>query len=169
MSDFLNELEAHIPPLRRYARALTGNADQADDLVQDALERAINKRRLFMPNSSLRAWLFTILNNMYKNNLRSQNRRPHLTPIDNLATEPSYLPEQHDRLALAETAGAIERLPNEQRQVLLLVALEGFAYKEAADILGIPQGTLMSRLGRARTTLKKLTEEGEATKLRSVT
>jgi len=168
MTNFLDEIEACIPALRRYARALTSSLERADDLVQDTLERAIRKQRLFSPKGSLRTWLFTILTNIFRNDLRAAKRRPHLTPIDELAEEPQSAPEQHGRLALSETALAIECLPDEQRQVLLLVALEGFAYKEAAAILDIPQGTLMSRLGRARANLRKLTDEGGKSHLRSV-
>jgi RNA polymerase sigma-70 factor, ECF subfamily len=168
MREFLDEIGTFTPALRRYARALTGDIERADDLVQDTLERAIRKQGLFSPKGSLRSWLFTVMINIYRNNLRSQKRRPHLTPIDELTVEPLNAPEQHVRLALAETKRAIEQLPDEQRQVLLLVALEGFSYKEATAILEIPQGTLMSRLGRARANLRKLTGEGEKSRLRSV-
>jgi RNA polymerase sigma-70 factor, ECF subfamily len=167
MTKFLDETEACIPALRRYARALTGNREKADDLVQDTLERAIRKQRLWSPRGSLQGWLFTLLTNIYRNDLRTQNRRPQLTPIDDLTIDPSSAPEQPGQLALAETKRALSYLPDEQKQVLLLVALEGFTYKEAASILNIPQGTLMSRLGRARTNLRQLVEEGPPKKGKS--
>ncbi len=160
MTKFLDEIEACIPALRRYAGALTGNWEHADDLVQDALERAIRKQRLWSPSGSLQSWLFKLQTNIYRNDLRRQKRRPPLTLIDDLTVDPSIPPDQPARLALAETKRALAYLPDEQRQALLLVALEGFSYKEATVILDIPQGTLMSRLGRARKNLRQIIDEG---------
>lgn len=168
MTDFLDEIADCVPALRRYARALTRDRDAGDDLVQDCLERAIRKRRLWRPTGPLQAWLFKLLLNLHRNELRGR-RRAHLVPIDEMTAEISSPPEQPGRLALNETAEALERLSDEQRQVLLLVALEGFSYAEAANILGIPLGTLMSRLGRARATLRSLIDkETAARRLRSV-
>lgn len=160
MSKFLDEIEGCIPGLRRYALALTGNRERAADLVQDTLERALRKQRLWSPTGALQSWLFTLLINIYRNDLRAQSRRPHLTPLDELTIDPASAPQQPEQLALNETKRALAHLPEEQKQVLLLVALEGFTYKEAAKILNIPQGTLMSRLARARANLRKLVEEG---------
>lgn len=168
LSDFLDEIEAAVPALRRYARALTRNADAADDLVQDCLERAIRKRGLWLPTGPLRAWLFRILLNLYRNGLRRDRRRGDHLPIDGLALEPSIHPPQPGRLALAEMARAIERLPDDQREALLLVVLEGMSYAEAARILGIPDGTLMSRLSRARAALRTMTGAPEEPRLRTV-
>jgi RNA polymerase sigma-70 factor, ECF subfamily len=167
-SRFLDEIEACVPALRRYARALTRNADRADDLVQDCLERAIRKRRLFLPTGPLEAWLFKLLLNCFRNDLRYARRHPEHGPLEALAIEPAMPPSQPGRLALAETARAIERLPEEQRQALLLVALQGFSYAEAAKILGIPEGTLMSRLGRARAALREMTGTSGEPRLRTV-
>lgn len=167
-SRFLDEIEVCVPALRRYARALTRNADRADDLVQDCLERAIRKRRLFMPTGPLEAWLFKLLLNCYRNNLRYARRHPEHGPIEALAVEPATPPPQPGRLALAETARAMDRLPDEQREALLLVALHGFAYDEAAKILGIPEGTLMSRLSRGRAALREMTGLGGEPRLRTV-
>ena len=168
MIEHLDEIAECVPALRRYARALTGDRDAADDLVQDCLERAIGKRRLWRPSGPLRAWLFKILLNIYRNDERSRRRRAHVVPADALVAEPASPPEQPGRLALAETARALDQLPEEQRIALLLVALEGFSYAEAAALLGLPTGTLMSRLGRARATLRRLTGEAATPHLRTV-
>lgn len=168
MQDFLEEMEACVPALRRYARALTRNADRADDLVQDTIERAIRKRHLWRPTGPLRAWLFRMLVNLHRNEARRRTRRPEAVPIEALPSEPAVHAPQPGRLALEETARAIAALPNEQREALLLVALEGFGYVEAAGILNIPAGTLMSRLGRARAALRRAAEGGPEPRLRTV-
>lgn len=166
--DFLDEIEASVPALRRYARALTRNADRADDLVQDCLERAIRKRSLFQPTGPVQAWLFRILINIWRNDLRFERRRGDQLPIDSLIAEPSVAPAQPGRIALSEMSRAIDRLPDDQREALLLVVLEGMSYHEAAGVLGIPDGTLMSRLSRARAGLRALTGGGEEPRLRSI-
>lgn len=168
MQQFLDEMEACIPALRRYARALTRDADRADDLVQDCIERAIRKRRLWAPTGPLRAWLFKLLLNIYRNDLRSSRRRGHQVPLDEMVVEPAMPPPQPGRIALAEMAKALDRLPDEQREALLLVVLEGTSYQEAAEIMGIPAGTLMSRLARARAALRTLTGAGDEPRLRTV-
>lgn len=168
MREFLDEVEATVPALRRYARALTRDADRADDLVQDCLERAIRKRALWRPTGPLRAWLFRLLLNLYRNDLRGQRRRGEHVALDLLPLEPSTPAPQPGHIALAELGRAVERLPLEQREALLLVVLEGASYAEAADILGIPAGTLMSRLGRARAALRLATGNGEEPRLRTV-
>src|SRR5690606_26002292 len=150
-------MEACVPALRRYARALTRNADRADDLVQDCLERAIRKQRLWAPTGSLQAWLFKILLNLYRNDARHRRRRGDHVPIESLVAEPSIPAPQPGRIALAEMSRAIDALPDEQREALLLVVLEGVSYEQAAGILGIPAGTLMSRLSRARAALRTMT------------
>jgi RNA polymerase sigma-70 factor (ECF subfamily) len=168
LQDFLNEIEGCVPALRRYARALTRDADRADDLVQDCIERAIRKRRLWSPTGPLRAWLFRILLNLYRNELRSLRRRGDQVPLEALTVEPAVAAPQPGRIALAELARAVERLPNDQREALLLVVLEGVSYQEAAGIIGIPAGTLMSRLGRARAALRTMTGANEEPRLRTV-
>lgn len=168
MTDFLDEIEASVPALRRYARALTRDIDRADDLVQDCLERAIRKRGLWQPTGPLRAWLFRMLLNLYRNDLRGVRRRGTHMPLDEMVTEPSTPPSQPGRLALAEVSRALDRLPDEQRQALLLVVVEGTSYADAAEILGIPTGTLMSRLARARAALRTMTGAGDEPRLRTV-
>jgi len=165
--DFLDELEASVPALRRYARALTRNVDRADDLVQDCLERAISRRGLFRPRGPLRPWLFTILTNVHRNSLRSERRHGQTVDVDTMPELSTPAP-QPGHLALAELARAIETLPLDQKEALLLVTLEGLAYQDAATILQIPVGTLMSRLGRARSTLRQLTGAEAQPHLRTV-
>jgi len=168
LSAFLDEIEACVPALRRYARALTRNADRADDLVQDCLERAIRKRRLWLPTGPLRSWLFKMLLNLYRNDTRRDRRRGDHVPLDAMPFEPSTPAPQPGRIALAEMARAIDVLPQEQREALLLVVLEGMSYSDAARILGIPDGTLMSRLSRARAALRGMTGFHEEPRLRTV-
>ena len=167
MVDFLDELEACIPALRRYARALTRDADHADDLVQDCLERAIARRGLFRPRGPLRPWLFTILTNLHRNARRTARRRGDAVNIDIIPEIGTPAP-QPGHLALVELDRAIGTLPLDQKEALLLVTIEGLAYAEAAAILGIPTGTLMSRLGRARASLRSLTGASHEPHLRTV-
>ena len=168
MQQFLDEIESSVPALRRYARALTRNADHADDLVQDCLERAIRKQALWKPTGPLKAWLFRILLNLYRNELRLARRRGDHVPVDTLLVEPAVAPAQPGRIALNELSRAIATLVDDQREALLLVVLEGLSYSEAATALDIPMGTLMSRLGRARAALRKLTGAVEEPRLRTV-
>lgn len=167
MPDFLDQIEACVPALRRYARALTRDVDLADDLVQDCLERAIRRRGLFRPQGEVRPWLFTVLINIYRNDRRAQRRHGSFLPMDEIA-EPSTPAPQPGHIALAELARAMDQLPLEQKEALLLVALEGLAYGEAAAILGVPVGTLMSRLGRARAALRLSTGHPAEPHLRTV-
>ena len=142
-----------IPRLRRYARALTGERSAADDLVQDTLERAWTKLHLWRHGSDLRAWLFTIMHNVHVNQVRS--RAGHSTvPLDDEMADAPVRPTQSDMLEVRDIDAALGRLPLEQREVLLLVALERMSYQETAQTLGIPIGTVMSRLARARERLR---------------
>jgi RNA polymerase sigma-70 factor, ECF subfamily len=154
MSAFLDEIEACIPALRRYARALTHDRDLADDLVQDCLERAVRKQSLFRPLGPVRPWLFSILLNIYRNEQRRVRRQGPHVPLDLEGHDPGVPGSQHSRLELAGVAQTLQQLPAEQREALMLVALEGMSYSEASGILEIPIGTLMSRLSRARQALR---------------
>ncbi len=145
----------HIPRLRRYARALTGDSARADDLVQDTLERALIKLHLWRPGSDLRAWLFTVMHNLYINQLRKQDGRS-TAALDEEALQLAEQPVQTDMLELRDLQAMLLRLPEEQREVLLMVALEQMTYEETAGVLGIPVGTVMSRLSRARERLRSL-------------
>ena len=152
-----SELIAQIPGLRRYARALTGDAWAADDLVQDTLERACSKWRLWVVGSDLRAWLFTLMHNLFVNQLRRSSRQAGLAApfdIDELS-EQLAAPDAGQEQML-DLQRCLLRLPQDQRAVLLLVSLEDMSYEEAAHIVGAPVGTVMSRLSRARARLREL-------------
>ncbi len=149
----------HIPRLRRYARALTGERGRADDLVQDTLERALVKFHLWQPGSDLRAWMFTIMHNVYINQVRA-NASAMTTTLDDESVLPAMRATQNDRLEVRDLQIALSRVPEEQREVLLLVGLEQMTYEEAAGVLGIPIGTVMSRLSRARDRLRTLLAGG---------
>jgi RNA polymerase sigma factor (sigma-70 family) len=152
-------LVEQIPALRRYARALTGDAWAADDLVQDTLERACAKWRLWLAGSDLRAWLFSIMHNLHVDQIRQRVRQGGLSQ----ATDWTEL-EQEPAAPDAALDGALDlqrcllRLPPEQREVLLLVTLEDLGYAEVARITRVPVGTVMSRLSRARHRLQALLE-----------
>lgn len=150
-------LTSQLPSLRRYARALTGNTWAADDLVQDTLERACDKWRLWAPGSDLRAWLFTLMHNLYLNQQRPQANAPRaVVDVDDLQND------LHAPAAGTDTRIDLQRclllLPADQRAVLLLVTLEDMAYEDVARVLAIPIGTVMSRLSRARARLRELME-----------
>ena len=149
----------HIPRLRRYARALTGDRGRADDLVQDTLERALVKFHLWQPGSDLRAWLFTLMHNVFINQVRA-NTAGAFIALDDETVQPATRATQSDRLEVRDLQVALLRVPEEQREVLLLVGLEQMTYEEAAGVLGIPIGTVMSRLSRARERLRALLAGG---------
>jgi RNA polymerase sigma-70 factor (ECF subfamily) len=144
----------HIPRLRRYARALVGDRYAADDLVQDTLERAWNKFYLWRPGSDLRAWLFAIMHNVFVNQAR-RRRYEVAQPTDELPTVPVRA-NQSDQLEVSDMDRALRNLPVEQREVVLLIAVEQLSYGEVSQALGIPIGTVMSRLSRARERLRQL-------------
>jgi RNA polymerase sigma-70 factor, ECF subfamily len=156
MSDFHSHLEEQIPRLRRYARALTRDVNRADDLVQDTLVRALAKQHLWQEGTNLRAWLFTLMHNQHVNDVRRSNREGGNVDVDDMS---SVLVANTDPTAsrqLRELERALNRLPLEQRESILLVGLEGLRYDEAAVILGVPIGTVRSRLSRGREALRKL-------------
>ncbi len=161
------QIVALIPRLRRYARALTGNAEQADDLVQDCLERGLSRFHLWRRGSDLRAWLFTIMHNLHVNNLRRARIRPDAAVLPDWDATGAVLPLQEDIVALRSIIAALGQLPDEQREVILLVGLEEMSYREAAAALGIPIGTVMSRLARGRERLRQLTGSSEPSRSRS--
>ncbi len=151
----LDEIEAAIPALRRLARGLVRDRDAADDLVQDCLERAVAKRHLWRRDGPVLHWLYRIMVNRARDTGR--RARFELVPLDTVAEPMGRAEGQHEHLGLREVQEALERLVPEQRQALLLVAVEGLTFDEAARVLGIPRGTLMSRLARARAQLRVLT------------
>jgi len=145
-----------IPHLRRYALALLGNRAEADDLVQDCLERAWSRIGLWRRGGSIRPWLFTIMHNLYVNGISRRRSGPQFQalPEDIAAAVPA---EQETRAEARNVSAALALLPPEQREVLILVAVEEMGYAEAAAVLGIPIGTVMSRLHRARERLRAIT------------
>src|SRR5918912_120993 len=155
MSDFARLLEAEIPRLRRYARALTRDVTRADDLVQSCLARAVAKQHLWQYGTDLRAWLFTIMHNQHVNDVRRGVREGitvELSEVPQLTAESNAIPS----LQLRDLERAIAQLSGEQREVILLVGLEGMAYEEVAAVLNVPVGTVRSRLSRGREQLRRL-------------
>lgn len=155
MSDRDSLITQQIPRLRRYARALTGDRSAADDLVQDTLERALSRFHLWRHGSDMRAWLFTIMHNIYVNQIRSRVRHQH-EALDESGAAGELHAQEPDWAELRDIDDALARLPGEQRAVLLLVGLEQFTYDEAARVLDIPIGTVMSRLSRGRERLRAM-------------
>ena len=148
-----------VPRLRRYARALAGDRDDADDLVQDTLERAWAKSGLWRGVADMRAWLFSIMHNLHIDGVRRQ--KLHTVTMDDDTPEVPVAPTQGDRLAVLDLQAALDLLPIEQKEIVLLVALEDMAYADVAQALGIPIGTVMSRLSRGRERLRALMEGRE--------
>ncbi|WP_041798585.1 sigma-70 family RNA polymerase sigma factor [Rhodopseudomonas palustris] len=161
MNEFRDGVEAMIPALRRYARALARDTDIADDLVQDTLVRALRSEKLFL-GGDLRSWLYTILTNLNRNRRRALARRPTLMPWTDTGADASGTEAEG-----GDIARALATLVEEQRAALLLVALEGLSYREVADIQGVPIGTVMSRLARARAHIRA-SLDGEKPMLRRV-
>ncbi|MDR7298361.1 RNA polymerase sigma-70 factor (ECF subfamily) [Pelomonas aquatica] len=148
------ELLASLPRLRRYARALRRNDEDADDLLQDTLERAWSRARLWQGVGDMRTWLFSIMHNLHVDALR--RGRLDTVDLDEQTPEVPVAPTQGQILVLRDLDAALAALPAEQREVLLLTALDGLAYAEIAQALGIPIGTVMSRLSRGRERLRGL-------------
>lgn len=152
-------IEAEIPRLRRYARYLTRDVDRADDLVQEALTRAVAKVHTWEPGTNLRAWLFVILRNVFISELRQGAREPQSDLVADNHPSLAVKGTQDERMALVDLQRAFDQLSAEHREILLLVAIEGLPYEEAATILEVPVGTVRSRLSRARTALRGELEE----------
>ena len=158
------DLVAAIPRLRRYARVLTGEANRADDLVQDTLARAWEKRALWQAGTDLRAWLFTVMHNLFINQRALARRDAATVSIDGAGApaevwQLSVRPSQQAYVELREVVLQMGRLPAEQREVLILAAVEEMKYEEIAQVLDIPIGTVMSRLSRARDKLGRIINE----------
>ena len=157
MTEFAQLLGDQIPKLRRYARALTRNVDAADDLVQDTLVRAVAKQALWQEGTNLRAWLFTLMHNQHVNDVRRNVRTGEQVAMDSAsALSLTATTDPTGSRQLSELERALDKLPMEQRQVILLIGLEGMSYEDAAAICSVPIGTVRSRLSRGRVSLRLL-------------
>ena len=157
MTEFARLVEEQIPRLRRYARALIRmNQAAADDLVQETLTRAVAKQHLWEPGTNLRAWLFTLMHNQHVNDIRRSVREGTTVDIDDLQNSMASQSDASASMLLRDLDRGLAALAIEQRQVILLVGLEGMSYEETADVLGVPVGTVRSRLSRGRDSLRKL-------------
>jgi RNA polymerase sigma-70 factor (ECF subfamily) len=151
---------AEIPRLRRYARSLLRDRDAADDLVQDSLERALTRLDNWRTGENPRRWLFTIMHHLFVDQMRKINRRGGnaTLPVEAAESMPTA-PMQQDSFAVRDILDALEAISPERRAAIMMVAVEGFSYAEAANILGIPAGTLMSRIARGREELRGLLDD----------
>ncbi len=158
VADLRNQTVAFIPHLRRYARSLTQNNSKADDLVQDAIERAYQKFHLYAPDSNLRSWLFTIMRNIFISETRKPKTQSLTTEngADNKYLVPDQPADQYDHRLLEEVKALVAKLPPIYREAITLMGIEGKSYEEASEILKLPIGTVKSRLSRARVMLKAL-------------
>lgn len=154
-------VEPLIPALRRYARMLVRDWSIADDLVQDCLERVFTRWHLRQPNGPLKAWTFSILHNLAMNHFRRSSRRGRQVTLEDVDEAVLALPaSQENVVSHSQILEAIDRLPEENRSVFLLIAVEELSYAEAASVLDIPIGTVMSRLYRARARLQSMLTSG---------
>jgi RNA polymerase sigma-70 factor (ECF subfamily) len=160
-------IEENIPSLRRYAWSLLRDKSDADDLVQDCLVRALDRMDSLRQDGDLRAWLFTIMHNIFASRWRRVRNRARLL-ADYTETEAIIAAPQHASAEMRDVLRGLDTLPDEQREVILLVAVEGFQYDEVASMLGIPIGTVMSRLSRARDRLSRFVQGQERPMLRRV-
>lgn len=166
MDEIAALIEPQIPALRRYAWALVRDDAAADDLVQDCLEHAVARWHLRRRDGNLRGWLFAILHNLFITSLRQRARHGVQVSIDEMPALPSMEGAQEERLAVRDLLTGLDLLSAEQRDVLLLVGVEDLSYAEAAQVLGIPVGTVMSRLSRGRENLRQYIETGRPVTLR---
>ena len=161
MDELQWRITREIPHLHRYALALLRNPDAADDLVQDCLERALRKRQLWGRQGSMRRWLFRMLYNVFLNTRHTRRRDRLVVPLEAVEPTMTESPRQEKYVECRAIAQGLNQLPAQQYAAIMLIALEGCAYNEAAWILGVPVGTLRSRLSRGRETLRTLTETYE--------
>lgn len=161
-SGFKDDLLHAIPSLRAFAVSLSQNADKADDLVQETLVKAWDKQSSFQPGTNLKAWLFTILRNEFYSQMRKRGRE--VQDSDGIMTgKLAVHPSQHGSLDLGDFRKALERLPEDQREAIILIGASGFSYEEAAEICNCAVGTIKSRVSRARSRLQEILEiAGEA-------
>jgi RNA polymerase sigma-70 factor, ECF subfamily len=162
IDDLGEQIVALLPRLRRFARSLTGNVQDADDLVHVAIERALSRSEQLRPDSSLAAWMFGIVRNAWIDEARARSRRNRVFAPEELG-ESVPDPTGHQHADIISVQGAMARLPDEQREVVGLVLIEGLSYKEAAEVMNVPVGTVTSRLARGRDALQAMLSTGEST------
>jgi len=155
MADVLDGIQEEIPRLRRFAMVLARDRDRADDLVQECLTRALSRIDSWTPGTNLRAWLFTILRNVHLNDVRREGRAPFVPDAGGGGSQGAAAASQEEDVSLRELGQILALLSNEHRQILMLIAVEGFSYEEAAHICEVPVGTVRSRLSRAREALRQ--------------
>ena len=155
MNRFEILLVEEIPSLRRYARALSGDISLADDLVQECLVRAVSRRRLWISQKGMRPWLFTMLHNIFVNTLRHANNKQIFAMIEDYESIALSEDDAETLSVMSDFERAVKQLSPEHREVLLLVGVEQLSYKEVSKIVGVPSGTVMSRLSRAREHLRQ--------------
>ncbi len=165
----IDDLHEQITSLRRYAYVLCRNHADADDLVQESLLKAIAAAHTYKPGKDLRSWLFSILHNTFVTHTRQYARRARAARfLDSTLREAGVRPEQEARVEVRDTLNMLSQLSPDQQAVLVMIAVEGMSYAEAAEVLDIPMGTLMSRLARGREELRRLVSEGKSSRLRAV-
>ena len=168
MDTFANLLIQNIPHLRRYARSLTRDVQQAEDLVQECLDRAWSRMSQWQADSNMRAWLFTIMHNLHVNTLRHNGGYPAWEYVEGMEPEHRHQSDIEGVMEVRDLEKALGRLSAEQREVLLLVCVEGMSYAQVSAVLGVPTGTVMSRLHRAREAMRVWMRGDDATRLRRV-
>ena len=162
------EITRHVGALRRYALVLTADPHEADDLVQECLSRVLAQMRAWRPVRDLRAYLFATMHNVFIDASRKRRTRADHVPIDDVLATLSSPASQSRRLEMRDLIQGLAALPEQQREVVLLIGLEGMSYLEAARVLGVPIGTVMSRLSRGREALRQLMTHGAVSRLRVV-
>ena len=167
-SDDASSMVAHIPGLRRYARALIGDSNEADDLVQECLTKTLSKLNLFRHARNERAYLYSVLHNLHVDRIAKRRRAPRAVPLELADVAAPAQPSQQGALEIRDLEAGLSRLPIEQREVVLLVGLKGMSYREVAKVTGVPVGTVMSRLSRGREALRAFMSTGTIAKLRRV-
>ncbi|MET0108650.1 MAG: sigma-70 family RNA polymerase sigma factor [Candidatus Thiodiazotropha sp.] len=166
--NFSKLLIENIPHLRRYARSLTRDRHQSEDLVQDCLDRALSRMSQWQSDTNLRAWLFTIMHNLHVSGLRGRRHSSNWESLDQSETADQRQSGQESMIQMRDLEHALYRLSDEQREILMLVCVEGMRYEEVAQVLNIPTGTVMSRLHRAREALRQILKDEEPAKLRRI-
>lgn len=161
-------IEQHIPALRRYAFALVRQHDAADDLVQDCLVRAIGRWHLRQQGGEVKAWLLTIMRNQYIDHYRQTKRRGTHLALHDVDEPPADVAAPDSSTAIRTILAGLDTLPEDQKAVVLLVGVEDLSYEQAARVLGLPLGTVMSRLSRGRNKLREYLETGRSAMLRRV-